>query len=152
MTQQLLFDAFRYTPIEPSMVDAKNAVLIADLVDYSGAHLNTLYTTFARRGLGVSAATSSGSYSTAPLSDWIYQHGVCGLRHPVHPLRGRAAVGGVLRRLRRREQLDGDGDGRLRRVRLWHVSSRRSSSGRSRSTTGARPPAPTTRDSVTTAP
>ena len=38
------------------MVDAKNAMLIADLVDYNGAHLNTLYTTFARRGLGVSAA------------------------------------------------------------------------------------------------
>src|SRR5205085_11717698 len=31
VTQQLLFDAFRYSPTEPSMVDAKNAVLIADL-------------------------------------------------------------------------------------------------------------------------
>ena len=41
VTQQLLFDAFRYTPVEPSMVDARNAVLIADTVAYGGNHLNS---------------------------------------------------------------------------------------------------------------
>jgi Fungalysin metallopeptidase (M36)/Fungalysin/Thermolysin Propeptide Motif len=72
VTQQLLFDGFRYTPVEPSMVDAKNAVLIADQVDYSGAHLNELYRIFARRGLGVSASTSPGSFSTTPLQNgWM---------------------------------------------------------------------------------
>jgi hypothetical protein len=54
------------------MVDAKNAVLIADLVDYGGVHLNELYRIFARRGLGVSASTSPGSFSTAPLQNgWL---------------------------------------------------------------------------------
>jgi hypothetical protein len=129
VTQQLLFDAMRYTPVEPSMVDAKNAMLIADLVDYGGAHLNELFTVFARRGLGVSASTSPGSFSTAALQNgWMSTvfaaYDTPATRYAPNPqsvvhsdsFDGPNAwtVTGT----------DGAGGGPL-----WHVSARRSSSG-----------------------
>jgi fungalysin metallopeptidase (M36)/fungalysin/thermolysin propeptide/VCBS repeat protein len=129
VTQQLLFEAFRYTPVEPSMVDAKNAVLLADRVLYSGAHLNTLYTIFARRGLGVSAGTSPGSYSTLPLQNGSTTTVFAAFDTPSNQYAADPqsvvfsdsfdgadtwVVTGV----------DGAGGGAL-----WHVSSRRSSSG-----------------------
>jgi hypothetical protein len=129
VTQQLLFDGFRYTPVEPSMVDAKNAVLIADQVDFGGAHLDTLYRIFARRGLGVSASTSPGSFATAPLQNgWMSTvfaaFDTPATRYAAVPLSvvfsdsfdeaNAWTVAGT----------DGAGGGPL-----WHVSQRRSSSG-----------------------
>lgn len=69
--QTLIFDGFRYTPVEPSMVDARNGILIADLVRFNGLHQTALFNAFAARGLGASASTSPGSFDVQPLaSGW----------------------------------------------------------------------------------
>jgi hypothetical protein len=129
VTQQLLFDAFRYSPVEPSMVDAKNAVLIADQVDYGGVHLNELYRIFARRGLGVSASTSPGSFSTAPLQNgWMSTvfaaFDTPATRYAAEPLSVVFSDNFDEANVWTAAGTDGAGGGPL-----WHVSQRRSSSG-----------------------
>ena len=69
VTIRLLFEALRYTPNEPTMVDARDAVLLADQVLYQGKHVKTLRNIFAARGLGVSAESSPGSFDAQPLLD-----------------------------------------------------------------------------------
>jgi len=59
LAAQLIFEALKYTPIEPSMPDARNAILIADSVLYGSSHWNMLWAGFAARGLGASASSSS---------------------------------------------------------------------------------------------
>jgi len=53
---QLVIDGMRYTPSSPGFVDARNGILIADQVNYGGAHLNLIWNAFATRGLGFSAS------------------------------------------------------------------------------------------------
>jgi hypothetical protein len=61
-TRELLFEAMRYAPVEPTMVQARDAVLIADSVLFGGSHTNQLWSIFANRGLGASASSSAGSF------------------------------------------------------------------------------------------
>ena len=49
---QLLFDSFLLMPTDPSMVDARNAILAADQARFGGANQTELWAAFARRGLG----------------------------------------------------------------------------------------------------
>ncbi len=58
---RLVFEALKYTPTEPSMPDARNAILIADSVLYGSSHWNALWAGFAARGLGASSSSSSSS-------------------------------------------------------------------------------------------
>ncbi|MFB3815978.1 MAG: M36 family metallopeptidase, partial [Terriglobales bacterium] len=58
VAEQLLFDGLRYTPANPTMVDARNGILVADATRYGGAHIPQLLTLFANRGLGSSAESS----------------------------------------------------------------------------------------------
>ena len=128
VTQQLLFDAFRYTPVEPSMVDARNAVLIADTVAYGGSHLHKLYTIFARRGLGISAGTSPGSFSTAPLQNGWTSVVFAAFDTPSTRYTDRRAAVFA-------ESFDGANTWEVTGTNgagggaLWHVSARRASSG-----------------------
>ena len=46
-------------PIGPSMLEARNAMLAADLERFGGANQNELWLGFARGGMGVGATTSS---------------------------------------------------------------------------------------------
>ena len=56
---QLYFDAFLLMASgSVSMVDARDALLAADLVRFGGAHQALLWNAFARRGLGVGAASA----------------------------------------------------------------------------------------------
>ena len=48
------------TPLEPSMLDARNAILIADQALFGGADLATLWNVFAARGMGFFAAAIGG--------------------------------------------------------------------------------------------
>ena len=43
------------TPCNPSFEDARDAIVLADLVDNEGANLCQIWEAFARRGLGVGA-------------------------------------------------------------------------------------------------
>src|SRR5262249_15004484 len=65
--EQLMFDGFKYTPVEPDYLDARNAILTADAIRYGGADINALWTAFAARGMGSSASVSPGSFDDQPL-------------------------------------------------------------------------------------
>lgn len=57
----LVLDGMKLMPPQGSMVDARDAILLADRVDFNGASQTQLWAAFAKRGLGALAATSSGS-------------------------------------------------------------------------------------------
>jgi hypothetical protein len=66
---QLVFDAWLLMPNRASMVDARDALLAADLLRFGGQDLDLLWNTFARYGLG-EGASSKGGADTAPLPDF----------------------------------------------------------------------------------
>lgn len=59
MAMQLVIDGLKLTPCNPGFVDSRNAILLADLNNYNGAHQCLIWTAFAKRGLGVSALQGS---------------------------------------------------------------------------------------------
>ena len=54
---QLMFDSFLLQQGATSMLDARDAMLAADRMRFGGANQRTLWTAFARRGVGVDALT-----------------------------------------------------------------------------------------------
>jgi extracellular elastinolytic metalloproteinase len=58
---QLYYDAMVLMPVAPSMIDARNAILAADIVRFGGANQNELWYAFGTRGFGESAAAASGA-------------------------------------------------------------------------------------------
>ena len=60
---QLLTDAMNLTPANPNFIQARDAVIQADLVDNGGVNYHELWLAFARRGLGY-YASSPGSFTT----------------------------------------------------------------------------------------
>ncbi|CAN5586817.1 hypothetical protein BH20ACT23_BH20ACT23_21240 [soil metagenome] len=58
---QLMFDSYLLMPVSPSMVDARNALLAADLLRFDGANQDVLWNTFAKRGLGRNASSNTNA-------------------------------------------------------------------------------------------
>jgi Zn-dependent metalloprotease len=58
---QLVVDGLKLQPANPTFAQARDAILQADLADNGGANQFTLWTAFAKRGLGVSFATTSSA-------------------------------------------------------------------------------------------
>ncbi len=56
---QLVFDSFLLQQGATSMLDARDAMLAADRMRFGGANQRTLWTAFARRGMGVDARTAT---------------------------------------------------------------------------------------------
>ncbi len=52
---QLVMDALKLQPTNPSFLEARDAILLADQLDYNGANQLAIWTAFARRGMGFSA-------------------------------------------------------------------------------------------------
>jgi hypothetical protein len=66
----LYYDAMVLMPIAPSMLDARNAILAADLARFGGANHSELWYAFATRGFGASAfALSGGDTQPRPAFD-----------------------------------------------------------------------------------
>jgi len=61
---QLVTDGMKLTPLHPNFLQARDAILQADLVDTGGANRLDLWSAFARRGMG-SGATSPASSTTS---------------------------------------------------------------------------------------
>jgi extracellular elastinolytic metalloproteinase len=61
---QLVFDSYLLMPTNPSMLQARDAVLSADLMRFGGANQKELWLAYARRGFGVNAASSNANAST----------------------------------------------------------------------------------------
>jgi len=58
---RLITDAMPLTPVDPSFLDARDGILMADQLRYHGENTDIIWTTFARRGAGFSASTIDGN-------------------------------------------------------------------------------------------
>ena len=96
---QIMFDGFLLTPTSSTMVDSRDAMLAADLLRFDGANQAELWSSFARRGLGETASSSSDA-DRQPTPGWSSPLADEARR----PLRGR-----------RHRQRGGAGHDRLRR-------------------------------------
>ena len=56
---QLVVDGMKLTPGNPTFLEARDAILLADRVNNSGANQCVIWQSFAKRGMGFSASTSS---------------------------------------------------------------------------------------------
>ena len=59
-TDRLVVDGLKATPCNPSMTDARDAILSADQANNAGANRTAIWTVFARHGLGYSAVGVDG--------------------------------------------------------------------------------------------
>ena len=75
---QLVFDAMLLMPIAPTMLDARDAQLAADVLRFGGANQSELWHAFAHRGFGAGASSSNttANTDTDPTPDF---------RSPIHP-------------------------------------------------------------------
>ncbi len=58
---QLVMDGLKLQPCQPSFVQARDAILAADVADYDGDHECELWRAFAERGLGTAASTGASA-------------------------------------------------------------------------------------------
>ncbi|MDZ4803016.1 MAG: M36 family metallopeptidase [Bryobacteraceae bacterium] len=65
---QLVLDGLKLSVPRPSMVDARDAILLADRVNNNGASQMQLWTAFAKRGLGVVAHSENGNSAAVTAS------------------------------------------------------------------------------------
>ena len=61
---QLVTDAMKLCPVNPNLLQSRDAVIQADLVDFGGANRNELWAAFAKRGMGASATAPASSTTT----------------------------------------------------------------------------------------
>jgi extracellular elastinolytic metalloproteinase len=62
---QLVMDAMKIQPCNPTFLNARDAILAADKANYNGEYFCEIWKGFAKRGLGVSAIPSP------PNKPWI---------------------------------------------------------------------------------
>ncbi len=58
---QLVIDGIKLQPCSPGFIDGRDAILLADEINYGGEHVCMLWEAFARRGLGGSASQGNSS-------------------------------------------------------------------------------------------
>ncbi|HET8651491.1 MAG TPA: M36 family metallopeptidase [Gaiellaceae bacterium] len=61
---QLVFDAMLLMPTNPTMLQARDAALAADLMRFGGANQKELWLGYARQGMGINAASSNTNANT----------------------------------------------------------------------------------------
>ncbi len=67
---QIIIDGMKLAPPQSSMIDMRDAILLADRVDYQGASQRQLWEAFAKRGFGTVAFSSGGnSFATTASFD-----------------------------------------------------------------------------------
>jgi uncharacterized repeat protein (TIGR01451 family) len=64
MILQLVTDGMNLSPANPNFLQARDAILQADVVNHGGANLPELWAAFAKRGMGYSATSPSSSTTT----------------------------------------------------------------------------------------
>ena len=73
---QLVYDSFLLDPVGPTMLDARNSMLAADVMRFGGANQKDIWDAFAIRGMGTNAAVHttaanpSGNGDTDPVPDF----------------------------------------------------------------------------------
>ncbi len=66
MAMQLVIDGLKLQPCNPSFVEARDAILAADIANYDGANQCLIWETFARRGLGFGASAGGNESFDLP--------------------------------------------------------------------------------------
>ncbi len=61
---QLYYDAMLLMPVNPSMIQARDAILTADLIRFGGANQKEIWLGFARSGYGFGATSSNTDANT----------------------------------------------------------------------------------------
>jgi len=61
LVMQLVVDGMKLMPSTPNFLEARDAILAADIAGFGGMHLGELWQGFAKRGMGTSASSPSGS-------------------------------------------------------------------------------------------
>jgi len=61
MAMQLVTDGMKLQPCRPGFVDGRDAILLADRINYGGANQELIWRAFAKRGLGFSAKQGSST-------------------------------------------------------------------------------------------
>ncbi len=64
-SERLITEGLRLAPNNPSFLEARDAIILADRAVNGGANADTLWAIFANRGMGYSATTTSGDATTA---------------------------------------------------------------------------------------
>jgi uncharacterized protein (TIGR03437 family) len=72
ITDHLVIDGLKATPCNPSMTDARDAILTADLATNDGTNRLPIWTVFAKHGLGYSARGIDGLPQTGTIYDASY--------------------------------------------------------------------------------
>ena len=72
VTDQLVMNGLRSTPCNPSMTDARDAILAADQAANGGANRATIWQVFAKHGMGYSARGIDGSLRAGTVYDANY--------------------------------------------------------------------------------
>jgi len=60
----------KLSPCQPTFLDMRDAILLADQVRYAGAHQCPLWTVFAQNGMGLMAVAATGGDETMPQEDF----------------------------------------------------------------------------------
>ncbi len=84
---QLFVDGLKLSPVNPTFLDYRDAILLADTQRYSGEHLDEIWRSFASRGMGLSASTTD--------TDDINPVEAFDFPINVFSISGRASVGGI---------------------------------------------------------
>ena len=69
VTEGLVTRAMELSPFNPSFLDERNAILQADVLLHAGVNQNTIWSVFAKRGMGWFAGTLDGD-DTRPVADF----------------------------------------------------------------------------------
>jgi extracellular elastinolytic metalloproteinase len=109
---QLLFDAFLLMRTDPSMIDARNAMLAADQARFGGADVPEITLAFARRGMGRFASQTNGSGRVA------------GVESDTNPLPDFEAAGQNNARINFTARSTGGGDAPKARIYVGHYEAR----------------------------
>jgi extracellular elastinolytic metalloproteinase len=64
---QLVIDGMKLQPCLPSMLDARDAIIMADELAYNGNNFCEIWKGFAKRGMGIGATGNSGGDFNMPL-------------------------------------------------------------------------------------
>lgn len=67
---QLTTDAMKLCPANPNLLQSRDAIIQADVVDNAGANRNELWAAFAKRGMGASATSPASSTTTGVVESY----------------------------------------------------------------------------------
>ncbi len=67
---QLVVDGMKLGPSDPTFLDARDAIILADQVDNAGANFTELWKAFAKRGMGFNAVSPNSSSTTGIIENY----------------------------------------------------------------------------------